>query len=153
VTDYTAAQRVKRYRAAQKTRRRIRRVEVQVPEEAADDIKTLGAKLRAAHLRSRSAKGDIDFVLGTINAPRARRMDARTLLHCLTTSRPERRWVGHIDALFDEVSAEALHDLVLAGIVEFEDLYRAARTWSVMNGRSVPWIKEMADLGLARSAA
>ena len=57
-----------------------------------------------------------------------------------------------MEALFDEVSVEAIHDLVLAGLVEFEDLYRAARTWRVMDGRNIPWIKEMADFSLARPA-
>jgi hypothetical protein len=57
-----------------------------------------------------------------------------------------------MEALFDEVSVEAIHDLVLAGLIEFEDLYRAARTWRIMDGRNISWIKEMADFSLARPA-
>lgn len=60
--------------------------------------------------------------------------------------------VSHIEALFDEVSIEAIHDLVLANVVDFEQLYRASRTWRVTHGRNVPWIKEMADLSPARPA-
>ena len=72
----------------------------------------------------------IDSGLATINAPRPQLIDAKTFVHCLTTSRLEQRWHPHIEAFFDEVSPEAIHDLVLAGIITFEDLYRAARTWS-----------------------
>jgi hypothetical protein len=69
------------------------------------------------------------------------------------TSQPDVRWRPHIEALFDEVSAEAIHDLVLAGLVSFEDLYRAARNWRVSDAGNVTWIKEMADLRLAEPAA
>jgi hypothetical protein len=131
MVDRTAAHRVKRYRSLQKGERGIVRVEVQVP----------------------AAKRQVDFVLGTVNAPRPHPIDAKTLVRCLTTSRPDARWRPHIEALFDEVSPEAIHDLVLAGVVTFEDLYRAARTWSAADGGNVAWIKEMADLRLARSAA
>jgi len=52
-----------------------------------------------------------------------------------------------------EVSPEAIHDLILAGIITFEDLYRAARTWRATDGSNISWIKEMADLRLGRAAA
>jgi hypothetical protein len=87
------------------------------------------------------------------DAPRPLPIDAKTFVHCLITSRPEQRWRPHIDAFSDEVSPKAIHVLVLAGILTFEDLYRAARTWRATDARSVPWIKEMADLRLARPAA
>ena len=153
VIDHTAARRVRRYRAAQKAERDIRRVEVQVPSEAIEDIKGLGRKLLTAIKRAGEAEAVVNSVLATINAPRPRPLDARGLVHCLTTPQPEAQWRPHIEALFDEVSVEAIHDLVLADIVTFEDLYRAARTWRQTGGRSVPWIKEMADLRLAKLAA
>jgi len=153
MADRTAVHRVKRYRAAQKGDRGICRVEVQVPSLASDDVKALSAKLRSAFKNAAAAEPKVEFVLGTINAPRPRRIDAKTLVHCLTTSRLEARWFPHVEALFDEVSVEAIHDLVLARIVDFEDLYRAARAWRVTDGRNVPWIKEMADLSLARTVA
>ena len=153
MTDLTAAARVRRYRKRQQKLRDIDRVEVQVPSASADDIKHLSQKLRTAFKHADTAHLQVDFVLGTINAPRPKPIDAKTLVHCLTTIAPEKQWQPHIEALFDEVSEEAVHDLVLAKIVSFEDLYRAARTWRVTHGRIVGWIKEMADFRLASAAA
>jgi hypothetical protein len=153
MVDRTAARRVRTYRAVQRADRGINRVEVQVPSEAIGDIKGLSRKLLASYKKASEADRPVKSVLTTINAPRPRPLDAKGLVHCLTTSQPEARWFPHIEAFFDEVSVEAIHDLVLAGIVSFEDLYRAARTWRITDGRNVPWIKEMADLRLARSAA
>jgi len=153
MTDRTVAHRVRRYRAAQKGDRGIKRVEVQVPSEAVGDIKGLGSKLQASFKRAGEADRLVKFVLATINAPRPHSIDVKGFIHCLTTSRPEAQWLPHIEAFFDEVSAEAIHDLVLAGIVSFEDLYRAARNWGVTDGRNLAWIKEMADLRLAKLVA
>jgi len=153
MADRTVARRVKRYRALQKSERGIARVEVQVPIEATDDVRLVGRKLQDAYRRAAIAQRKVQAVLATINAPRPHPVDANDLVHCLTTSRPEPRWRPHLEAFFDEVAPEAIHDLVLAGIVTFEDLYRAARTWRLTNGGNVPWIREMADLRLARAAA
>lgn len=153
MADRTVASRVRRYREAQKEEREIRRVEVQVPSVAINDIKALGGRLLKAFKRAAAAETQISFVLKTINAPRPHPIDAKTFVHCLTTDHPDRKWRPHIEAFFDEVSVEAIHDLVLAGVVSFEDLYRAARNWGITNGRSIGWIKEMADLRLAKLAA
>ncbi len=147
--DRTAARRVRKYRIRQKADRKIARVEVQVPDIAADDLKILSSKLRNAFKHADAADRQIDFILGTINAPRAHPIDTKNLIHCLTTFEPQARWRPHIEALFDEVSAEAIHDLVLAKVVTFEDLYRAARNWGVSNAGNIAWIREMADLRLA----
>ncbi len=98
------------------------------------------------------AERNVAFVLGTINAPRPTAMDAATLLRCLSAATPEPQWRPHIEALFDEVSIEALHDLVLSGVIEFDGLERAAHVWKVTDGRTLPWIEEMAGLTLARAA-
>jgi hypothetical protein len=98
---------------------------------------------------SERARRAIDFVLGTINAPRPVAMDEATLLDCLGADHPDPRWHPHIEALFDEVSIEALHDLVLAGVVDFDQLDRAVRIWGITDGRNHPWIEEMAALTLA----
>lgn len=153
MTDRTVAGRVRRYRARQKADRGIRRVEVQVPNIAVGDIKDLSGRLQISFKRAIAADREIKFVLGTINAPRPHPIDAQSLVHCLTTSRPDARWRPHIEALFDEVSPEAIHNLVLAKVVSFEDLYRAARNWRVSDAGNVAWIKEMADLRLAKPAA
>jgi hypothetical protein len=150
MTDRTAVRRVRQYRHLQRNEREIVRVDLQVPVQAADDLKAIARKMRYRYAGIGRAEREIEFVLGTINAPRPRRLDAKGLVHCLLTPTPDHEWFPHVEALFDEVSVEALHDLVLAGLVSFEDLYRAARTWRVTNGRNLPWIKEMADLRLAR---
>jgi len=153
MADHTVSRRVQKYRAVQRTDRDIRRVEVQVPSVAIGDIKGLSGKLQTAFKKAAAAEKQIRFVLATINAPRPYRIDAKSFVHCLTTDQPEAKWRPHMEAFFDEVSVEAIHDLVLAGVVSFEDLYRAARNWRVTDGRNVGWIKEMADLRLAKLAA
>lgn len=98
---------------------------------------------------SERARRAITLVLGTINAPRPLAMDEATLLDCLGADGPDSRWRPHIEALFDEVSIEALHDLVLAEVLDFGQLDRAARIWGMTDGRNHPWIEEMAALTLA----
>lgn len=153
MADHTATRRVRAYRERQRADRGIRRVEVQVPSLATEDVKGLGRKLQTTFMKAAAAEGQIRFVLATINAPRPYPIDAKTFVHCLTTRQPEKRWLPHIEAFFDEVSVEAIHDLVLAGVISFEDLYRGARNWGVTDGRNVGWVKEMADLRLAKAAA
>lgn len=153
MADPTVQDRVKRYRAVQRNERGIRRVEVQVPEVARTDIQAVGKHYAQSHRRAQVAGRNLDFVLTTINAPRPHPIDGPTLVQCLMGRVTPPEWRPHIEAFFDEVSVEAIHDLVLAGVIDFEDLYRAARNWRVTDGRAVPWIKEMADLSLAAPAS
>ncbi|WP_162913954.1 hypothetical protein [Taklimakanibacter lacteus] len=153
MTDRTASRRVRKYRLRQARDRGIARVEVQVPKKAAKDIKDLSRKLRAASRNAVAAERPVQLVLGTINAPRPHPVDAQTLVHCLITATPDPHWHPHVEAFFDEVAPEAIHDLVLAKVLSFEDLYRAARNWRVSDAGNVAWIKEMADLRLAKPAA
>jgi len=150
MADRTAARRVRKYREIQRDRRGIRRVETQVPAIAAEDVKGLARKFQNAFKKAAAAAKPIRAVLATLNAPRPRPIGAAELIHCLMTDHPEPRWRPHVEALFDEVPEEAIHDIVLAGVVSFEDLMRAARTWRMTDGRNVGWINEMADLRLAR---
>jgi hypothetical protein len=150
MADRTAVRRVRQYRAVQKNERGIVRADLQVPVPALADLKAIAKAMRDRYASIAQARREIDFVLGTMNAPRPRHLDAKGLVHCLTTPSPDSAWFPHMEALFDEVSVEAIHDLVLTGLFEFEDLYRAARTWRIMDGRNLPWIKEMADFSLAR---
>lgn len=153
MTDPTAARRVQKYRVRQSAERGIRRVEVQVPENAAQDIKDLGRKLQVSVRNALAADRQMKLVLGTINAPRPHPIDAQTLVRCLITSRTDARFRPHIEAFFDELPPESIHDLVLAKVISFEDLYRAIRNWRLSDAGDAAWIKEMADLRLAIPAA
>jgi hypothetical protein len=150
MADRTAARRVKKYRENQKEKRGIRRVEVQVPSLVAEDLKGLGRRFQDAFRKAAAAEKQIGSVLATINAPRPYSIRAEELVRCLVTDRPDPKWRPHVEAFFDEVSEEAIHDIVLAGVVSFEELMRAARNWRATDGRNVEWINEMADLRLAR---
>lgn len=125
-------------------------MEIQVPEIATQDIRDLGSKLQTAFKNAAAADRQMKLVLGTINAPRPHPIDAQTLVHCLITSRPDDHFRPHIEAFFDELVPEIIHDLVLAKIVTFEDLYRAARNWRMCDAENFAWIKEMADLRLLK---
>ncbi|NIJ40602.1 MULTISPECIES: hypothetical protein [Parvibaculum] len=144
--DRTAGERVRRYRNAQSRERGIRRVEVQLPAWGVHAVKARAARLRSAREHADAARADIDLILGTLNAPRPEWIDAETLVSCLYAEQADPRWIPHMRAFFDEISIGAIHDIVLAGVVDFETLYRAARTWRALDGNAAPWIKEMADL-------
>src|ERR1700730_10225679 len=99
--DRTAARRVQKYRVRQKADRGIKRVEVQVPSEAAGDIKGLSRKLLAAFKKADRADRQLKSVLTTINSPRPNPIDARSFIHCLITPLSEARWRPHIESFFD----------------------------------------------------
>src|SRR3546814_5826687 len=141
MADRTAASRVRKYREIQRENRGIRRVEVQVPSLFAEDVKGLGRRLQDALRKATAAEKPIRSVLATINAPRPYPISAGELVHCLVTDRPDPKWRPHVEAFFDEVSEEAIHDVVLTGAISFEDLHRAARNWRVTDGRNVDWIR------------
>lgn len=153
MADRTAARRVKRYRQAQSLERGIVRAEIQLPEPVAGPLKARGRALRAKFRAAQHAASTLELLLGTVNAPRPQTIDAPTLLACLLAPAPDAQWRAHVAAVFDEVSPDTLHDLVLAGVIEFEDLNRAARDWRIRDGRNLAWIAEMAELSLARPSA
>lgn len=138
-----------KYREAQNDRD-IVRVDVQVPDGVArESVMAVAVRLREASKRAKARNGNLDLVLGTINAPRPTSIDGPTLVQCLLSPEAIPQWRPHIEAMFDEVSPEAIHRVVLSGAVGFEDLYRAARTWRILNARNADWIREMADYSLA----
>jgi len=100
-----------------------------------------------------NARPALEAVLTTVNAPRPRHLDPETLMACILSPVPLEAWQCHIQSLFDEVPVEALHHVVLSGVVDFEDLNRAARVWEVPDGDVRKWVAEMADFRLARPAA
>ena len=80
-------------------------------------------------------------VLATLNAPRARAMNAGDLRDALRE--PGERWRAHLEALLDEVSDEMLHRLVLCGFTDFAALSHVQRTLAY-RGCHADWIDEMA---------
>lgn len=154
--DRTASARMARYRGKLARERGIRRLELQVPSEISEEVKDFARRLRTAVERTRQDARTHDLLglaLGTVNAPRPRPIDARTLLSCLRGANVERIWRPHVEAFLTELSVDLIHDLVLAGVVTFEELDRARRIWRIQNGRNIDWIAEMADLELAELAA
>jgi hypothetical protein len=93
----------------------------------------------------------LEFLLGTLPAPRPVALDGAGLLRCLYAAEPEPPWYPHVEALSHEVSAEALYDVVLVGILTFDDLRHAAQTWEVTHRRLFPWVVEMAEWSEIRS--
>jgi hypothetical protein len=85
MADPTAVRRVRQYRAVQKNEREIVRVDLQIPARAVTDLKAIAKALRDRYARIDQARREIDFVLGTIDAPRPHHLDAKGLVHCMTT--------------------------------------------------------------------
>ena len=151
MADRTAAARVSRYRAAHR-KRGGRRIELFAPQWAVVSLRATAERLRNKNRRLEGARLVLEAVLTTVNAPRPRHMDPETLLACLASPVLLPEWEAHIKSLFEEVSIEALHRTVLTGVVDFEDLAWATRVWRIRNGETSEWVREMADLRLARPA-
>ncbi|TWB20411.1 hypothetical protein FBZ89_107122 [Nitrospirillum amazonense] len=151
--DATAADRVRRYRQSTLGPRGIARVEVQAPVAAADALKAVAARWRQQFKLLPAAEPVLDRALSTINAPRPVPVDGPGLVALLLAPAPIEDWRPHVEAFFDEVSMGTLHDLVLSGVLTFEDLYRALRTWRLPDASNAAWITEMAALSLGRAAA
>lgn len=149
--DKTASRRVAAYRARQSTELGFERIEVRASHRDRLAIQRFANTLRQ-HRNALSNNRDLAFILGTINAPRPHPIDGETLLDCLLADRPSKEWAPHMEALFSEVSIEALHRLVLSGACGFEDLRHAAYIWRIDKNERTAWIEEMASLSLARHA-
>ena len=145
-----------RYRARLAAERRIRRIELQVPTDIAEEIKVFARRRSASRTAVQSdarVRSLLDLALGTVNAPRPRAIDAEKLIGCVGGMDLDPAWRPHVEAFLTETSIELIHDLVLAGVFTFEELDRARRIWRVQDGRNIDWVREMADLELAGLAA
>jgi len=150
VSGKTAYQRIQRYRERQ-TEIGLIRHELRIAPEDRDAINAL-AKKRRKQRQSIINNKYLDFVLGTLNAPRPHPISGRDLLDCLRCDVPIACFKAHIEALFTEISAEALYWLVLSGVTSFEELNRAQIVWKHKKGPHYEWLQEMAELELARNA-
>ncbi|MCA1939805.1 MAG: hypothetical protein LDL26_02285 [Caenispirillum bisanense] len=147
-SDPTIRTRMRRYRTRQ-TELGRRRLELRLREDAVPAVRAFAGRCER---ELAAAEQVCRLPLKTMNAPRPQAMDAATLLECLRAETVRTEWLPHMQALFDEVDMGAVHDMVLAGATTFETLYHALRVWRCEDARLAPWIKEMADLHLARNA-
>jgi hypothetical protein len=148
--DHTASLRVSRYRDRQAGEQGRKRAQVRINPRDGAIIQRVADQLRRR--RDAAHSPYVAFVLNTINAPRPTPIDADTLLDCLLAVAPPPKWRPHLEALLTEVSAEALHRLVLIGFCQFEDLRRAASALRVPKNERRDWIDEMAAFTVARDA-
>ena len=86
----------------------------------------------------------LPVLLAEINAPRPRPLDAEAFVSCLKATDSDPRFLPHMRALFEEIPIELLHNLVLDGVTDFDELAAAAETWGCADAESVAWIREMA---------
>lgn len=148
--DGTAHLRMRRLRTNQEALG-LKRVEVKVPTVAADAVRQHADAL-SARLAKAAASRSLSAALTTVNVPLPRQVLAGELVVAVLSPEPKREWRVWVASFLEDNPIELLHGIVLEGVFTFEELYRAARTWRLADVHSYPWIKEMADLGLARAA-
>lgn len=142
--DPTIAARMRRYRARKRRAGFVRRDVVLSPADRHDlDVRKRLSKLVDGRAALRRA-------LVTINAPRPEPIDAPTFLGALIE--PKDDWRPHIEAFFTEVAPETIHEIVLAGIIDFPLLAASQKLWKLEHGPNAGWIEEMARERLAAAA-
>lgn len=99
-----------------------------------------------------SAFENLSGAVMTINTPMPYRIDEETLIGCLKGEVSDRRWRGHVQALFDEVDVFIIHGLVLDKLVSFKDLLDAIDTWHVTESENERWVREMASFEMGDSS-
>lgn len=142
--DPTIAARMRRYRARRKAAG-FRRQELSLPAaEAAGLASTL--KLR------RLVDGDaaLDRALTTINVPRPHLISRAEFLQALIAPQPQ--WRPHVEAFFGEVDPGTIHEICLAGLLNFPLLAAVLRIWNLEDAPHAEWIRDMARERLAKAA-
>ncbi len=64
----------------------------------------------------------LKIAIGQINAPCPEKIDAETLLACLKGAERDKRWAPHVYSFLEELHVSLLHDVVLSGILSFNEL-------------------------------
>ncbi|MCP4627368.1 MAG: hypothetical protein GY850_28230 [bacterium] len=88
----------------------------------------------------------LKIALGQINAPCPEKIEAATLIRCIKGGECNKKWAPQIISFLEELHVSLIHDIVLSGIFNFEELSNAIDAWGCLDGPTTGWIKEMADL-------
>lgn len=89
-----------------------------------------------------------------INVSAAKKIDRDTMIACIKGSLSIPQWSYHVKTFFLETSIPLMHDIVLSGILSFEELHNAHLRWDpegYANNDTTEWIKEMYYLQVGRA--
>lgn len=90
-----------------------------------------------------------------INTSLPKEIDEETFVSCLTGSCIDKQWKGHILSFFLETPIHLMHEIVLSGVITFEELMNANKSWKAeeyTDDEITRWIQEMAYLSLGKAA-
>lgn len=90
-----------------------------------------------------------------INVSTPVEIDESTFVACIKGSCTDKKWKGHIWSFFLETPVGLIHEIVLSGVVTFEELMKAQKQWKAeeyADESTTRWIREMAYLSLGRAA-
>jgi hypothetical protein len=94
----------------------------------------------------------LQIALGQINASCPEKIEASTLIRCIKGKEFNKKWAPHIISFLEELHISLIHDIVLSGIFNFEELSAAIDAWGCLDGPTTGWIKEMAELKMETTA-
>ena len=94
----------------------------------------------------------LKIALGQINAACPDKIEAATLIRCIKGGQCDKKWAPHIISFLEELHVPLIHDIVLSGIFDFEELSSAIDAWGCLDGPTTSWIKEMAELKVETTA-
>ena len=93
--------------------------------------------------------------LSHINVSVPVKIDEDTFVACIKGFCTNEKWKGHIWSFFLETPVGLIHEIVLSGIVTFEELMEAQKEWKAeeyADENTSDWIREMAYLSMGRAA-
>jgi len=96
----------------------------------------------------------LQAIITHINASVKNRIDRETMVSCIKCIVRPAKWSYHINTFFLETPISLMHDIVLAGIFSFEELYVAYQKWApegYADNETTQWIKEMYYLQMGRA--
>ncbi len=97
-------------------------------------------------------KNIIEIAVRQINAPCPEKINASILTECIRTGTCEEKWKPHLWAFLEELPVPLIHDIVLSGLLTFEELAHAIEIWECTDGPTTDWIREMAALSMETAA-
>jgi len=104
------------------------------------------------HSENITHKNFIEIAVRQINASCPEKIDAALLIRCLKAGKCEEKWKPHLWAFLEELPIPLIHDIVLSGVLTFEEIAGATEIWECSDGPTTEWIREMADLRMETTA-